>query len=100
MEDLTLIVPTSENAAVEGCLYFSSLQRGIIKALSHSDNPLSLNDILHSLSKRPCARKFIPQLVQLEKKGIISRDGDGESCMDNEYHLTPEWLKICKAQMN
>ena len=96
-----MIIPTSNNyTTIEESIYFSSLQRGIIKALFHSEEPLSLNDLLHSLSKRPCARKFIPQLVQLEKKGIISSNENMESCMDNEYHLTPEWLEKFKAQMN
>lgn len=92
MTDLT----SPDHAAFEGCLYFSSLQRGIIKTLSYSKKPLSLNDILHSMSKRPCARKFIPQLVHLEKKGIISREGNEESCMDNEYQLTPAWVEFCQ----
>lgn len=91
-----MIAPTSDNATFKDLIYFSSLQRGIIKTLSSSKNPLSLDEILHSLSKRPCARKFIPQLVHLEKKGIIHREGNEESCMDNEYQLTPEWVEFCQ----
>jgi hypothetical protein len=96
MEDLTLIVTTSDNATFEDPIYFSSLQRGIIKALSNSDNPLSLNDLLHSLSKRPCARKLIPQVIQLKKSGVIVCEKVEPNCMDSRYELNEKWNEMFK----
>ncbi|MEA1984848.1 MAG: hypothetical protein U9N13_04280, partial [Euryarchaeota archaeon] len=55
----------------------TSLQRGVLKALASSNKPITLREILFSLSKRPCARKLIPQIVKLKRDGIIS-------CIDND----------------
>ncbi|UGV41051.1 hypothetical protein J7W08_01685 [Methanococcoides orientis] len=82
-----------------GNMYLTSLQRGVLKALVASNGPLTLREILLSLSKRPCARKLIPQIVKLKKDGIISCTGKHESVMDIEYKLVPEWSEHIKNEL-
>ncbi len=79
-------------------MYFTSLQRGVLRALVASNEPLTLREILHGLSKRPCARKLIPQIVKLRKDGIISCTNNSVSVMDFEYCIVPEWSEQCKKQ--
>ena len=79
-----------------GLQYISSLQRGVLKALSNSESSLSLEEIIHSLSKRPCAKKLIPQLVQLKKSGLIVCEKVEPNCMDSRYELNEKWNEMFK----
>ncbi|WP_445476048.1 hypothetical protein ACT9XH_04800 [Methanococcoides methylutens] len=79
-----------------GLQYISSLQRGVLKALSNSESSLSLEEILHSLSKRPCAKKLIPQVVQLKKSGLIVCEKVEPNCMDSLYKLSKKWNEMFK----
>lgn len=72
-------------------MYITSLQRGVIKALVSANKPLTLREIVHSLTKRPCARKLIPQIFQLNKEGIIECIKNSENVMEIEYIFVPEW---------
>ncbi|NPE29006.1 hypothetical protein HNV12_13785 [Methanococcoides sp. SA1] len=80
-------------------MYLTSLQRGVLKALVASNGSLTLREILLSLSKRPCARKLIPQIVKLKKDGIISCTEKYESVMDIEYELVPGWSEHIKNEL-
>ncbi|MEL4305248.1 hypothetical protein [Methanococcoides sp. LMO-2] len=79
-----------------GLQNISSLQRGVLKVLSNSESSLSLEEILHSLSKRPCAKKLVPQVVQLKKSGLIVCEKVEPNCMDSRYELSEKLNEILK----
>ncbi len=72
-------------------MYLSYVQRGVIKALVSANKPLTLREIVHSLTKRPCARKLIPQIVQLKKEGIVECVNNSDNVMESEYSLVSGW---------
>lgn len=79
-------------------LYLSPVQRGIINTLLRSAKPLSLVEIFHSFSKRPCAKKLIPQIVNLKTKGFLICKSNSDNCMDFEFHLTDKGRKLIKGK--
>ena len=93
------ILDGSENILNEDTsIYFSSVQRGIIKAMLKSTKPLTLNEVFHSFSKRPCAKKLIPQIVSLKTKGLIVCKPKGNNCMDFEFQLTDKGRKLVTSK--
>ncbi|HAE43292.1 MAG TPA: hypothetical protein DCG34_10320 [Clostridiales bacterium] len=78
--------------------YLSPIQKSIINILSKSEEPLSLAEISHSFSKRPCAKKLIPHIANLNRKEILQCEPKGMHCMDFEFKLTEKGREFVSNQ--